>query len=543
MEIIGNADVTAGNWTALVAGKYHVDNAPARYHTEGTDQKNYHKHVNRRLLDWGFNSLGWSSGTYCKCVRTSSWNPGNPIKIPFSTGGLTATYAEQNGWSASFDATMDIMYGNTGGPAYEGGWLPDVFAPQYAQFYKCVAAEKYDQFASPERTPTFQKRGGWQGSYPHPSLIDESWLIYSQMDENDRFRTVGPGKEMGAVSVDGMVHTHTSYIVLCTKATQTTNPYSDWDYIDTKCYALEAFQNQLIAKYTTIGNLNTAWGSSYTQWGTDGGWGTDDSGFYDEDGGSSYLSGIDKKDCSGVSAGFKTDCENFDTLFWTKYFQVVYDALEVARPHHLKGLINHLNAWKGMSRREVMAGAVGKADLTYINYNYFEPIENRIVAETYDEIGTPIVFWHAKLAQSDSEMAVSLYKALSTGNRATQELRGLDIEENVKRSFRAVGGDDSFPVVGWDFWEWAGKYGGENSNFGLVTQKDNAYDGVQGIVATSEDAWGYDVGGEAVDYGDCMSSVIRVNRWVQNQTYTNGLDLTITPVTQRSWMLGKVPSV
>ncbi|MHC4387395.1 MAG: hypothetical protein ACYSX1_02180 [Planctomycetota bacterium] len=540
---IGPADFTATNWTALENGKYHSANAPARYNNESTMQRNYAMHANRRLIDWGFNCLGWASGTYNKCVRTISWNPGNPIKLPFGTGGLTATYAETNEWSTCYDATMDIMYGNTGGPAYEGGWLPDVYAPQYAQFYKCVAAEKYDQFNTPERTPTFQKRGGWQGSYPHPSLIDEGWLIYCHMDENDRFRTIGPGKEMVAVTIDNKQHTHTSYIVLCTRATQTTNPYSAWDYIDTECHSLTAFQDMLIAKYTTIAALNTAWGSSYTQWGTDLGWGNDDAGFMDEDGSSSYLSGIDKIDCSGVIAAFKTDCDDFDQLFWTEYFQVVYDAMRVARPNHITASINHLNAWKGMSRRKVLAAANGLVDMAYINYNYFEAIENNIAKETYDDVGTPIMFWHAKLAQEDSPMGALNYRELASGNRRIQELRGLDIEDDVKRSFRAIGTDGYFFVVGWDLWEWVDKHGGEDRNFGWVSQKDNAYDGSEGVVAAGSDPWGYDTGGEAANYGDCMSHVRRINRWVQNMTHTNGLDYTLTPVVARSWLYNHVPTV
>jgi hypothetical protein len=58
-------------------------------------------------------------------------------------------------------------------------------------------------------------------------------------------------------------------------------------------------------------------------------------------------------------------------------------------------------------------------------------------------------------------------------------------------------------VVGIDFWDHS-DMSSEIANWGIVTSKDNAYDGREARVATGTDAWGYPVGGEAANYGDFL---------------------------------------
>jgi hypothetical protein len=69
--------------------------------------------------------------------------------------------------------------------------------------------------------------------------------------------------------------------------------------------------------------------------------------------------------------------------------------------------------------------------------------------------------------------------------------------------------------MGIDWWEWVDKVvGGENMNFGLVTIRDNAYDGKE-AVATN---------GERQDHGDFMTAVAAANQAVVTVLRTQLLD-------------------
>jgi hypothetical protein len=518
-QIASSGGITPANWAKLGAGKYHADNAPPEYHTEVSQQRNYAKHQNRRLLNWGFNYLGWASGSYNKPVGTTSWvHPGNPVKIPFSRGGLVGSYAMQNKFAASYDATMDIIAG-CNPVVFNTGVLPDVYAPQFAEYYRIVAGEAYDVHpATPERTAAYRGTGGFAyGGWPHPGLVDEPWLIGCMYDENDSFMGLGPGPEFAAKTVRGTVHPHISWLCLITKPTQTINPHSSWNYRDTKCYSKHALKDFLIARYTTIENLNAAWGSFYTQWETDGLLG----GFVDEDGTSPYLSGVDDKDLSGVSPAFQADLNSFLENWADTLYGAIESAYRAACPNHLLFSTNHLNAWQGMTRREILRGMAPHIDVLIINYNHWSEPLNEIVRETYDEVGKPIICWKTMLGQADS--AMSAYpRDESTGNYVTQELRGLAYERAVKLMFDAQGSNGDHPIIGCDWWMWVDKYSGENANFGLVTPSDNAYDGREAVMAAGADPWGYQTGGEAADYGDFISSVVRLNGWIETETQGKG---------------------
>jgi hypothetical protein len=66
--------------------------------------------------------------------------------------------------------------------------------------------------------------------------------------------------------------------------------------------------------------------------------------------------------------------------------------------------------------------------------------------------------------------------------------------------------------MGQDWWEWADKVvGGEDMNFGLVSQYDNAYDGREDQIAVGADSWGYATGNEPHNHGDFLDSVLSEN--------------------------------
>jgi hypothetical protein len=113
-------------------------------------------------------------------------------------------------------------------------------------------------------------------------------------------------------------------------------------------------------------------------------------------------------------------------------------------------------------------------------------------------------------AQEDSPQA-----AYSTPfcDAATQSARGDAYVSNLTAFFNSKGRDGIMPVIGMSWWEWTDKNTrGESGNFGLVTNRDNAYDGTEDKTAPCADSWGYKCGGEQRNYGDFLTAVKEVNR-------------------------------
>ena len=62
---------------------------------------------------------------------------------------------------------------------------------------------------------------------------------------------------------------------------------------------------------------------------------------------------------------------------------------------------------------------------------------------------------------------------------------------------------------------------GETTNWGLLSNKDNAYDGTCAVIASSTDPWG--CGGETANYGDFLNTVTQTNSTSVQQVITEQL--------------------
>src|SRR4029077_15991174 len=93
----------------------------------------------------------------------------------------------------------------------------------------------------------------------------------------------------------------------------------------------------------------------------------------------------------------------------------------------------------------------------------------------------------------------------------TQGERANAYANRVKSMWNAtISNKGSPPFVGHLWWEFHDN-AGENSNWGLVSLLDNAYDGREAIRATGRDPRGFPTGGERADYGDFLSTVRATN--------------------------------
>ena len=74
---------------------------------------------------------------------------------------------------------------------------------------------------------------------------------------------------------------------------------------------------------------------------------------------------------------------------------------------------------------------------------------------------------------------------------------------------KATNGDH--PILGIDFWSLTDSGPGESTNWGLMSDRDNAYDGRAATIALGTDQWGFATGGEDRNYGDFLDEVTQTN--------------------------------
>ncbi len=100
----------------------------------------------------------------------------------------------------------------------------------------------------------------------------------------------------------------------------------------------------------------------------------------------------------------------------------------------------------------------------------------------------------------------------------TQEARGDRYVALVNDLWaRTSSGDHYF--LGLEFWcwwdnNWVHSNYREVENYGLVTPRGNAYDGVQAVSQPTTDQYGFPAGGEATNYGNFLHKVTEANRSV-----------------------------
>ena len=100
----------------------------------------------------------------------------------------------------------------------------------------------------------------------------------------------------------------------------------------------------------------------------------------------------------------------------------------------------------------------------------------------------------------------------------TQEARGDQYASLITSAWSradATSGDQYIVGIDWWAWwdnNWVHSIYNEIENYGLVTPRGNAYDGVQAIAGKVTDQWGFPAGGEATDYGNFLGKVTAANK-------------------------------
>lgn len=246
-----------------------------------------------------------------------------------------------------------------------------------------------------------------------------------------------------------------------------------------------------------------------------GGWASGGTGLMDEDGRPAHTwMGTDPYALSDANPNTETDLRAGLNSLTSAYFISMKAGIAAAfasagRDAPMYVGPDSFGTWTAPPRKEVLQAAAGVVDIGIMGsaegFTLTQPMLDYI-AQWY---GHPFLDGVFIQANPDSP-----YSAFATSESfATQPLRGASYLNTVSSWLAATTSAGFNPRVGFAWWQY-GDNTAENTNWGLVTVKDNAYDGVEavtGSVTCSAPTNAYICGGEVANYGNVITSVIAAN--------------------------------
>ena len=470
---LGVALVSSGTPGIDPAGKSYSQYIGAKYANSeawATQEKN-------RLLSWGFNALSWGAG-----ITTTSFSiPGNPAAQPmmphFNEHISFALHSMSNTGGFLKTPVKNIL------SPLKIDSFPDVFDPAFQQYaFWAMATNMHGTIGFPD------------AEYKSP------WVIGFITDESDELKGFG----------NWQTHPHLGWMVLATAPTLTTGSVLGHtvSYSDPTVYSKLALRDFLIGRYGgDIHALNSAWKGAYTTWNSSGGYGVG-TGLLDENGQHSWMG--DKHSLAGETAAMQQDLNDFLFQIAKKYYQICHDAIRSVDTNHL--IVGPDVVGGPDTRPEVLMAAAQYLDIFLVNAHHQTDKVNP-VADTYNLTGKPFLSASKVfLALPDSPLAANptTNPSENASLSNTQAERGQAYARYVQTLLQLKGSDGTYPVMGFSWWALADNFS-EKANYGLVTTRDNAYNGQEAVTRYGVDPWGYRVGGEGANYGNSISGIQNAN--------------------------------
>lgn len=252
-----------------------------------------------------------------------------------------------------------------------------------------------------------------------------------------------------ALRCQGEGYPHMGYIVACAAPTT---------------FSKQAWVNWLNAKYKNIAALNSSWESSYSSFAQ----------VLTEDGSSRWF-GTDPFGLKNASVRFAADASHGLYNYTLEALQAMiaplraYDSTHlVFSPNCLGG--NYLTLWD-----EVLQ-AIKDAGVSALHVKFSPADQNFATLEqAYDQTKLPIVCWWGATANRDSYF--DKFASQCKSDYATQKLRGAQYARDLVALLHWKASDGTSPIVGVEQWAFSDGNAAEHSNYGQVTDKDEAYDG------------------------------------------------------------------
>ena len=472
----------------------------------------------RRLQAWGFNSLAEYAVNWTWPVRTDpDWGTADdtiPVKLPFVVFEGPSHYSLTNSGNLAQQPVKDLIIG-VKSSVYSGyrSQTPDIFDPNWSLWF----------------TNSLAQDSSLQAALHGPH---SDYLIGINVDDTDYLEGFGAGADFPTVA-NGVVNKgysqpHLGWIVLVTAPTQSSNSAVGEQYSDTTVYAKQALASWLAARYgNSIAALDQAWGASYTSFGSShasgAAWGTG-TGLLDEDGGCPAAHGgacwvpSDPYALQGATAAMRQDLDDFLLFYAQHYFATIKAALASAAPGVMYFGPTSIGTWGTPPRRQILQAAGASLDALMVaslppDCANCTDIQQRLDFVSQYGGDKPWISWEGYQAKADSEMAAN---ASSADELQTQEARGQLYAKRLQQLAAAADSSGVQHLVGLKWWAMYDSRG-EGANWGLLTLRDDPYDGVASTAAAGKDQWGYPTGClpvfgcEPAHYGDFLDSVARAN--------------------------------
>ena len=306
VSVSGSVDDRGVSHDTVVRAKY------------GDNSANWAWQTARRMQAYGFNGTAEYSSLYMQPVATSaSWpNSRHPVPMPFTFLIWPSYYALRN----------------AGG--YAPGPVKELIQPTKAQYFNGYRAHSPDIW-----DPNFKAwlDGAMRADYWAQAVLtgpNNQYLLGINIDDADWMRGFGAGADFKTVALGasggGREQEHLAWIILITPPTQSSSSEFGQTYSNTTVYSKQQMMTFLQTRYGTVQALNSAWGSTYTSFGSAGGWGTG-TGLLDEDGRHAWVPADFNKLATGTAA-FKQDMDDFLFLHAQKYFADVKSVLAARAP-------------------------------------------------------------------------------------------------------------------------------------------------------------------------------------------------------------------
>ncbi len=215
---------------------------------------------------------------------------------------------------------------------------------------------------------------------------------------------------------------------------------------------------------------------------------TSGTGVYDEDGTSSW---VPNSALTGGSAAMLTDLTNYTFTMADKYFGTQRAQIKAQYPNHL---IFGPGTLSPFTNQQIFAAAAKDLDVVEVSFGDLQSntITGSVTAPCDAAIALgysckPQIEYLGIAAQPDSDTAngwggptnetfCSVLSGATNIDYSLQTLRGNCFAQSEERMWTATASNGVQPILGFEWWELADKVsGGENANFGLISQRDNPY--------------------------------------------------------------------
>jgi len=268
-----------------------------------------------------------------------------------------------------------------------------------------------------------------------------------------------------------------------------------------------------------------------------GGWMAGGTGLMDEDGSHTAwvgtnpwcLEGPDPNyptyySCTGTSGNnpvpnanpaLAADLDNWVPQIAAKYFKTMHDDLKAVSKVPYLGL-DTIGSWGAPAYSKFLEGAAPYLDGAFVQLLYSANSPAPATFQSAYQYTTqylgdvPLLDFVTLVAEPDSSM--SCHPVAPFENFPTQQARGQEYYNTVSYLLTTPGHNGTIPFVGFNWWSWQDF---QNTNQGLVSIHDNAYDGIEAVTGTVPCDSFYtstaSCGGEPTNYGDLITPVRNAN--------------------------------